>query len=393
MKKISTFSVLLIAILSTSCDDSDIKVIETPEIPTTPTIVGIEKHTADNQLLTFSLSQAKNKQALLKNYTATISAGDSINIFIPYLSDFKLIPTFSISSNAKAMAYGSEQFTDSTAIDFSKPVAFQIVAPDSNFIHTYIINVYNSGLPVVYIETPNSKDITSKTEWMDNTTMRIYLKDGVLDYDSDVDGVQIRGRGNSTWNATTEKRPYAVKLNKKSKILGMAKHKRWVLLANYYDATFFRNAFANYLGHNYTNLDWTPSGESVELVLNGVHKGNYYLCEQARMSNKRIPGEYLVEADRKEGSGQITGIKTGNYFNIKDVANDSIEDTDPQAVAYVKSILDRFETTLYGDDFLDTDKASVPFWGFTALLVAIDVYYKTPTQKKDADKPTNAIEP
>lgn len=27
------------------------------------------------------------------------------------------------------------------------------------------------------------------------------------------------------------------------------------------------------------------------------------------------------------------------------------------------------------NDFLDTDKASVPFWGFTALLVAIDVYY------------------
>jgi len=27
------------------------------------------------------------------------------------------------------------------------------------------------------------------------------------------------------------------------------------------------------------------------------------------------------------------------------------------------------------NDFLDTDKASVPFWGFAALLVAIDVYY------------------
>ena len=33
------------------------------------------------------------------------------------------------------------------------------------------------------------------------------------------------------------------------------------------------------------------------------------------------------------------------------------------------------------NDFLDTDKASVPFWGFTALLVAIDVYYSD--EKKD----------
>jgi O-antigen ligase len=28
------------------------------------------------------------------------------------------------------------------------------------------------------------------------------------------------------------------------------------------------------------------------------------------------------------------------------------------------------------NDFLDTDKASVPFWGFIAMLVAIDVYHK-----------------
>jgi hypothetical protein len=28
------------------------------------------------------------------------------------------------------------------------------------------------------------------------------------------------------------------------------------------------------------------------------------------------------------------------------------------------------------NNFLDTDKASVPFWGFVAMIVAIDVYHK-----------------
>ena len=28
------------------------------------------------------------------------------------------------------------------------------------------------------------------------------------------------------------------------------------------------------------------------------------------------------------------------------------------------------------NNFLDTDKASVPFWGFLAMLVCIDVYFK-----------------
>jgi len=28
------------------------------------------------------------------------------------------------------------------------------------------------------------------------------------------------------------------------------------------------------------------------------------------------------------------------------------------------------------NNFLDTDKASVPFWGFTAIIVALDLYHK-----------------
>lgn len=42
------------------------------------------------------------------------------------------------------------------------------------------------------------------------------------------------------------------------------------------------------------------------------------------------------------------------------------------------AILGLFTYYLHGflNNFLDTDKASAPFWGFTALLVAIDVYYR-----------------
>ena len=35
------------------------------------------------------------------------------------------------------------------------------------------------------------------------------------------------------------------------------------------------------------------------------------------------------------------------------------------------------------NNFLDTDKASVPFWGFVAILVCIDVYYKDEQQEKE----------
>ncbi|TVQ94007.1 MAG: O-antigen ligase family protein [Bacteroidetes bacterium] len=39
------------------------------------------------------------------------------------------------------------------------------------------------------------------------------------------------------------------------------------------------------------------------------------------------------------------------------------------------------------NNFLDTDKASVPFWGFMAILVAIDIYHTPRREKKSKDLP------
>jgi O-antigen ligase len=41
------------------------------------------------------------------------------------------------------------------------------------------------------------------------------------------------------------------------------------------------------------------------------------------------------------------------------------------------------------NNFLDTDKASVPFWGFTAAIVAIDLY----TQKAEENEKYKEVEP
>ena len=39
------------------------------------------------------------------------------------------------------------------------------------------------------------------------------------------------------------------------------------------------------------------------------------------------------------------------------------------------------------NDFLDTDKASVPFWGFISMLVAIDIYHRKKNKKEIEPKP------
>ena len=46
--------------------------------------------------------------------------------------------------------------------------------------------------------------------------------------------MKIRGRGNSTWSYFPKK-PYRIKLDEKSEVLGLKSDKDWIVLANYND--------------------------------------------------------------------------------------------------------------------------------------------------------------
>lgn len=166
-------------------------------------------------------------------------------------------------------------------------------------------NLPKTGLPIVIINTPNSAPITSKVDWMAGATMSIVNPDMTIDYQGTL---SIKGRGNSTWGYP--KKPYALKLDKKEKILGMKKHKRWCLMANWMDRTMMRNAVAFEISRN-TELAWTPSGKYVEVILNGRHIGNYYLCEQIKVDENRVN---ISELDPKATEGD--GITGGFIFEL-----------------------------------------------------------------------------
>lgn len=311
-----------------------------------------DKASSNNEIKSFSIKKSSNGNALLEDYDATI-ANDSVKIFVPYLVDFNLQAEFSVASGAKVYCNGEEIESGKSTVYYLKPQHFKVVASNGD-VRTYTVCIYNSGLPVIYLTTQGNKTISDKKTWLDNTQFTVYEADGTLNYDAAPDMAQVKGRGNSTWDATQEKRPYAVKLNKKSRILGMLEHKRWVLMANYYDATFFRNTMSNYLGKRFTNQDWVPSGYNAELVLNGAHKGNYYFCEQAKINDNRVHGEFLIEADIKAGlgNGAIEGPKSHNAFFTKD------PELQQNSSDYnrVKDIIDKFESALYSGNYSALEK-------------------------------------
>lgn len=146
-----------------------------------------------------------------------------------------------------------------------------------------------TGLRSVYI---TYKGTITKENWVQNAIIWIVDDAGKVYYKSD--GLSIQGRGNSTWYHP--KKPYKIKLSAKEDLIGHGKSKRYVLLANWLDRTLLRNEVAFELARK-TSLDWTPSGEFVELYLNGEHQGNYWLGEQIRVETGRIQADYLIEMD------------------------------------------------------------------------------------------------
>ena len=161
----------------------------------------------------------------------------------------------------------------------------------------------NSTLPVLYIYTPDNAPVVDKVNWIAESHAWLKDMEGVV---TDLGVLSIRGRGNSTWQYA--KKPYALKFEKKTSLVnGAAKDKRWNLLANYLDRTRIRNDIALELGRRLPGLRWTPKGDFVELVLNGVHRGNYYLVEHIKIADGRVNIKEMKSTDTSYETGSITG--------------------------------------------------------------------------------------
>lgn len=280
----------------------------------------------------FSFEISKNSSSLLSktayldgSSTSVKSAEDfictadntsnTVSCCIPYLYNFTLTPTFSIADGVKVLVDGKEQESGVTAQDFTEPVEYTLT--DGSSSRTYTVTVTNTGLPVVVINANSGGTvdfldfkIPAKTDdFTESDTFAVY-ENGVADVQTSSCGVRVRGNSSAKY----DKRPLAIKLAKKSQVLGMPKSKRWILLSPWTDMSLIRNYFAFTIARTIQNhfingatdgsekgrgMLWNPSGKNVELVINGIHVGNYLLCEQIKIEENRLnisdPYEDVIE--------------------------------------------------------------------------------------------------
>ena len=222
------------------------------------------------------------------------------------------------------------------------------------------------NLPVLRITTDNSAPIISKEVYVSG---QMTLESNVPGAAAVIGGLQVRGRGNSTWDMP--KKPYRLKLTDKQALLGMPASKDWVLLANYSDKTLMRNSLAMELGTK-IGMAWTPRSASVEVYLNGRYDGVYLLSENIKIAKDRvnidelaeadvaadkISGGYLLEVDfRQDGHTMFSAID-----HLPIVFQDPEEPVSAQE-DYIRQYIDEFEAVLYSDDFAN------PVTGYAAYI-------------------------
>ena len=317
-----------------------------------------------------------------------------VALTIPYLYDFKLKPTFSVGSGVKVTVNGVEQKSGETEVDFTNPVTYTLTNSEGGS-RDYTVKVTNTGLPVVVVNQSKSGDFdkaynggveifgnniggtlvnqfvdfmirAKDTDWVEDDQITVYNPDGTVDCATTDCGVRLRGNTSQVY----PKKPFAIKLTEKKSMLGLPKHKRWVLLANWLDHSMIRNTVAFDIaqvieyawrgnGSIGEGIPWNVHGQNVELVFieNGEahHVGNYLLCEQIKIDENRLniadPDGAETGTDYKQ-YGYLLEID-GNYdepskfktskqvpFMFKDEVSSTINTA-------VKTKVQRIETNLY----------------------------------------------
>lgn len=226
-------------------------------------------------------------------------------------------------------------------------------------------------IPALYIETANHAPIVSKTEYLNAT----YWLDPMGAEDITALGsktqpltMQIRGRGHSSWKGA--KKPYKVKLDKKTAVMGMPKNKHWALLKP------TENTVAGLQLGKLMNMAWTPSFRPVEVVLNGDYIGLYFLTETIRIDENRvniyeqqdretnpdlIKGGWLVEVDNYHDEDQIIIPEcskwnlTLRYHSPEDLSNAQLQWLTDEFKSINAAIYSSDKTSDVWEDYIDVE--------------------------------------
>ena len=176
-------------------------------------------------------------------------------------------------------------------------------------------------LPIIYINTDNNRAINDTETQIPAS---VYIDSVLAKYPSLGSAsmpvrATVKGRGNYTWR-DFDKKPYKIKFDVKTKVLGMPNNRHWCLMASADDGLGFLKMPAGFRISKAMELRWTPRMRPVELVLNGRYMGLYFLTEHVRIAGHRV--DIVEQKDNESHPDSITGgwlVEIDNYSSENNI--------------------------------------------------------------------------
>ena len=225
-----------------------------------------------------------------------------------------------------------------------------------------------TDLPTLDLETDDAAPIVSEDDYINGTLTIVDPNNKKNDYTGTL---EVKGHGNTTW--IMPKKPYRIKLDSKSGLLGMPSEKNWILLANYDDKTMLRDALASEIS-NITGLPWAPRSVFVEMTLNGTYQGTYQLIENVDINGNRMnitdSDEDVVDDTTPDAYGfrlEIDQREDNTYHWLTPHGIDiSTDDPNPPSdqisEVYIHDRLNAAEASLYSSNFTDPTAGWRAYW-------------------------------
>lgn len=250
---------------------------------------------------------------------------DTYHLYLPSGVTLSTLPIYSKFSSLKI---------DETTVENGKPYSRLTAGATHTVVgggKTYKLKVYQSDASAIYTYT--SQDLNTTTKGTDFT--KPTYSDGSF-MTADADGnindtlqtlVQLKGRGNSSWESSCQhfgKYAYNIKLSSKIDPLDMGakKAKSFCMLANNMDEAQLRNLMTYQMGLD-ANIPFTPHFKAVDWYNNGTYLGSYLITEKVDVgSSKLVKGttvedNHVYDADAVDSSSEQTyniTTSSGNTF-------------------------------------------------------------------------------
>lgn len=261
---------------------------------------------------------------------------DTYHLYLPSGVTLSTLPIYSKFSSLKI---------DETTVENGKPYSSLTAGKTYTVVGdgtTYKLKVYQSDAASIYTSTP-SGDLPTTT---DSNLLSRYKAEGykpsfkngsfmTVSENGSIKNslttlVQVKGRGNSSWESSCEhfgKYAYNIKLSSKIDPLGMGatKAKSFCMLANNMDEAQLRNLMTYQMGLD-ANIPFTPHFKAVDWYNNGTYLGSYLITEKVDVgSSKLVKGTtvedyHTYDPDTVDSSSEQTyniTTPTGNNFTGK----------------------------------------------------------------------------